>query len=299
MRKFYRATFGPDDTSVPGSQNEETSPTETGGEEELVFNTPIYDSEEAEIGDMLDEDFTEKIKDTPKEDRAETSDQQDVETPDGDQETGDKKEEEKPKEGAAPVVEKPNELEELRTQVSALNELVKSLQKDESSTQKKVETPKPQTPDEAVKELFASLDLDDVMDDKEKFAEFMLKFASAISSGTLSTVQNFEQVKTYKSIHDQFYEKHKPLSHIKEYVGQTAEKIYAENPDMPLDEVLEKTAEKVYETLGIKREEEKPAETPATSSKPAKPSLPGSKNVRTTAAKTTGLVNEIEELLTD
>lgn len=293
MKKFYRAVFGPDDTSVPGSQ-EETA--------ESGFEAPIYDSEEAEIGDMLDEDFTEKVEDTPKEDKVETSGQQDAETPDGDQEAGDKEEEEKPKEEAAPVVvEKPSELEELRTQISTLNELVKSLQKDESSTQEKVEPKAPQTPDEAVKELFASLDLDDVMDDKDKFAEFMLKFASAISSGTLSTVQNFERVKTYKSVHDQFYDKHKPLNHIKPYVGQVAEKIYAENPEMPLDEVLEKTAEAVYSTLGIKREEEKPkGETPpATPPKPAKPSLPGSKGVRTTAAKTTGLVNEIEELLID
>lgn len=302
MKKFYRAVFGPDDTSVPGASKD------------AEFEAPTYEGFDDELNDLLDDNEVVEKSEDPSEPEGEETPKDDPNDPDESTVVEEDVKEEKPEEIKAepepepevkpdPVVpQEKNELELLREQVSTLSELVKSFKKDESSAT--VETkPAVKTPEEEVKELFESLDLDEVMDSRDKFAEFMLKFASVISKGTLNNVQSMKHAEVYQSVHDKFYERHKPLSHIKQYVGQVAEQVYAENPNRPLDEVLEETADKVYKTLGIKREEEAstPPETPAapTPPKPPKPSLPGSKSTRVGTPKTTGLIDEIEELIND
>ena len=87
------------------------------------------------------------------------------------------------------------------------------------------------------------------------------------------------------------------MAPVKTYVGAIAQDIAQSNPNLSFDQVLNKTAEKAYKTLGIQRNKvkAKKGKVPGKRRKPAFAKPP--KGGRKAAAKKTKVQSQIDELI--
>lgn len=192
------------------------------------------------------------------------------------------------------------ELETLKSQIGALTALVEKL----SGGDKKVEIPPIPTIGK-LEDFFKDLDFDSAMESKENFIKFMASFAETIQNSTkqdvLTAVPNYmgeyvTKQASLKDIREKFDSDHPNLTPVKRYVGSVAESISTEHPDWTVGQVLDEAAKKSYETLGISQTK---VETPSLKTV-KKPSLPGGTGgIKVKAPVSGGLMDEINELISD
>jgi len=181
----------------------------------------------------------------------------------------------------------------MEAQIAKLTELVNTL------TAPK-EAPPPQEPqvEAGLKELFDSLDFDEVMENKEAFTKFMTQALKAASIATAGHLQNVipstitaqeEMVK----VREQFFDTYKELKPVAGYVAQVANGIAKDHPEWKMPEVLAEAAKVSKVNLGIGDLVVAPPVKPS-----GKPTLPGgSRTTRTQTAPKSPLQAEIDELL--
>jgi hypothetical protein len=151
--------------------------------------------------------------------------------------------------------------------------------------------------------VFDKLDLDSVIDTEESFKGFMLKLAEAIHTDVTEQVlpqipaitqDQLSRHATMQQIKDQFYRDHEELLPVQSYVAQVANAVAKENPEMSLQEVLEKTAETAKTALGLEKVKQSKREA-----KEKKPAFvkPGKAERSKPADKVDPLQKEIQELI--
>jgi len=312
MRKFYaRVVFGPDDTTV---------------------GSPLPTMED-EISDLLDvTEVVEPVGDAPSGEEGSVP-----EAPSGDNPSGESvtptpevtPSEADPGVGEIPspageVVPTPSatltgdgELVALKAQIATLQSLVEKLSSGVAPTPT-VTTPPTvpipasaavavATPDAILEDFLSKIDYDKTMETKESFIDFMKQFAGAIRNSTsehvLTAVPNVvgsyvNRQSAMRDIAKQFYGEHPNLKPVKVFVGNVANEVAAEHPEWNVVQVLSEAATRAYTTLGIAKEVKKQEQADA--AKPTKPSLPGgSQSVKSKPAPSGGLIDEINDLISD
>ena len=102
-----------------------------------------------------------------------------------------------------------------------------------------------------------------IVKDKEKFVNFMNKFADTIRQqaredtlrdipGVVSKTTQRQQSLLEKK--NQFFNNNPDLKEHSNYVGYTATRIYSQNPEMSVDDLFSKTAEQVRKDLALNKQ---------------------------------------------
>jgi len=196
-----------------------------------------------------------------------------------------------------------DELSLLRKQVETLQGLVNELATPKQPTVEGMPKVEGETPP-TVQAMLESIDFDDVMKDKESFVKFFLEAANVIKAeavqqtliGMPEVVGSVVQRQTsLRDVAREFYKTYPELKPVKQYVGRVANEISAENPDLTIQQVLDKAAEKVRQTLNvealIKASEKRDAGKPALGG--------GTGGAKSKSGPSTGLQSEIDEFISD
>jgi hypothetical protein len=301
MRKLYDLTsgvvFSPDEPAGGTVTDEEIS-------EFLSDDTPTEESAESGEGG---EETPPGEGGESEEEGGKPTEEPPSDEPKGDAGTGEEGKVE-PKGGeatpaATPVVdeEPKDELSLLRKQVETLQGLVNDLAGTKS---KPAEAPTEEVPQVTVDAMLESMDFDDVMKDKESFVKFLVQYANVIKTEaaqqTLTSIPSVvgsvvHRQTSLREVANAFYATHPELKPVKQYVGRVANEISAAEPELTIQQVLDKAAIKVKETLNlqaiVQAQEKKAA---------GKPSLPGgSRGAKGKTGPSTGLQSEIDEFITD
>ena len=156
--------------------------------------------------------------------------------------------------------------------------------------------------------LMESVDFDKIMETKEDFVKFIFDMSMTIKEQTkqemLTSIPNVvgsfvNRQTAMRDVAKEFYSKYPELKRVKKYVSSVANEISAAEPDLKLNEVLDKAALSVKETLGIKDAVLDADKVDATKPKP-KATLPGgTQGGKKTAAPSTGLQSEIDDIIND
>lgn len=298
-------------------QDEEMSPfiEELSDEDVKLFEDEVEDlfSESSKSDDEDEGDDEDGDKKTSKDDEddvnpdGDDSDSNDS-TDDSDDDLNKRKDEEERKES----LDSP-EVADLKLQIAELKGMISQLaspKSDEDTEPKEIKDPKLD-----LKEIFEKADFEKIIDNKDKFSEFLINVISAAQSqyhtqlvDTLpqvvnSTVQN---ANNYEKMRNAFYEKHPELELVKEYVGNVAAGLanVLENQNLSVEELMEKAAKVSKEKLGIKdkAKEENDQETPPDDEKKEngknekKAKLPGASGTRPKGEQKSGLEKEMDEL---
>lgn len=119
-------------------------------------------------------------------------------------------------------------------------------------------------------------DFDEIVESKETFSKWASDFAqkiqdAAYKKATADLNQQLQtQVSEQVSVHEQvrdFYQANPELDGVRDYVSKVAAQVSKENPESDFQTILDQTAQKARETLGIKK-----AEADAKSESKSKPS---------------------------
>jgi len=115
---------------------------------------------------------------------------------------------------------------------------------------------------EIVQDFIGDIDVDDLVSDKKLLNEVLVKVATASRENTIQTmlraipqivVQQTRSQAVIKTVIDEFYDANEELIPVKKTVGAVANQIYAEEPSLSIDKVLEKAAERTRKMLGLKK----------------------------------------------
>jgi hypothetical protein len=157
-------------------------------------------------------------------------------------------------------------------------------------------------PAEPAKDLFELFDAAEVVDNPQKFIEFVSALRErlvneAVQQAYLRMPEVMQKVVVQqaatKETAEKFYTDNPELQSVKQYVGRTATELSAANPDWPMAKVLEETAKVCYTNLRIRKGlATSPAKAPAAPARTAKPGTRG-----TGVPKLTGLAAEVQELI--
>jgi len=255
---------------------------------EFLSDEPTAEDTPTPVEESTVETPTEVSTETPEESTPETAEEPVVET--------------------TPEVETPteqSELELLKAQNAKLMEVIGKLpgvQTPQSTSTSDIDDTTP-----TIEKLLEDTNFDEIMESKENFTKF---FKDAMNSVKNETIRTFQQVLpqyatpiisnqiTMKEVADNFYSQNKDLAVVKPYVASIANEVSKENPEFTVAQVLEESAKRARESLGIVAI---PSTSQASSSSPrekSKPTLPGG---TTTGSRPTGggERDEIMELLED
>jgi len=215
---------------------------------------PVEPPEEKELPEIPDDPAAETPEEAPPE---ETPPKLEDEVPPVE------KPEEPPVEGKEDEPEE-DELTTLRKQNEAL---LKRLE-DVEARSKVVEPPVEEKPVEEppakpdLKFVDDDVDLDDLLESREKLNELLLKVHNAATlAAEEKTMRSLPQV-VLAQVNQQLYlrkniekflEDNEPLRAVRRSVGAIATEVASEHADWPLDKVLDETAERAYKVLGLKR----------------------------------------------
>lgn len=217
----------------------------------------------------------------------------------------------------AVVVEKPtekvkveepvqlSEFEILKKQNETLLAQIEKLSGAASTTPEPVtELPKPPEIKKLEDLLGESLDFDKIMESKSEFVSFVLQMSQAIQEQTAQKILTnipgvvggfVQRQATLRDVAQNFFGQYPELKSVKRYVGVVANEISAEHADWNISQVLEATASKVKETLGLKA-----AVVAREKSEVVKPALPGGTGGgKAKVSQPTGLQAEIDDFLND
>lgn len=155
--------------------------------------------------------------------------------------------------------EKLSETERLKQQVEKLQNIINQSQFQTTEAPKADETPSDETPD-----FFGEWTYEDIIEDESNFKKFLGEFADKIKTWTQNEVSKTlpnkvsSQVLSQVSIQERvksFYDEHKPLAKVRPYVAQITGQVSREHPDWDTDKVLNETAKRAYDALGLDFEE--------------------------------------------
>lgn len=188
-----------------------------------------------------------------------------------------------------------SEMRVLRLQNEALQNKVNSLSQSSAEVA-------PVADKMTIEKLMESIDdPEEIMSDKEKFVEFFLSLSKVTANSAVenSMTMTPEVVSQFIAKRDQlnrvrtkFYDNNPELVEVQDYVAEVANSIAAENPDKPLQEVLDITSKRVYKALKLEEEVSK-TETKAQRKKPAFAKTTRGKS-RKKAPSVTGLQNDLD-----
>ena len=163
-------------------------------------------------------------------------------------------------------------------------------------------TPVPATtPEQVAADIFGGQDFDEVLSDKAKFLGMMAEYGKVILrtayDNIATTLPNVvtEQVnynQKMKEISDEFYSVNADLVNVKPTVAAVMQKLIGENPSKPISEILQESAVKTRELLGLNKTIVKP---PSTAVPPPAPST-GSKRMVSGTPQATTVSDEIAAL---
>lgn len=281
-------------------------------EEQEVLDDPLA----KEISDMLD--GLEQSAETPEEDD---------ETSDGDEEASAEEtpatEDEKPPEGEEPPsgesVEEPpteapseweKERQELLERIDRLTNMVEQLSEVKLKAGKpqaekpaeEVPPPKPAAGEEEQMDFLQGDTIDVLIDEDGKFNQVLNRvyqtavqqaeakvFEKVLTSIPDIIVGHLNRQTSIQAMVKEFYDQNPDLAGVKRTVAAVSNDVHAEHPDWDVKQVLEESAKRTRELLGIKKSAEKREE-----SSPAFAKVGGTKTPR---KRTRGLQDEIDELL--
>lgn len=151
-----------------------------------------------------------------------------------------------------------SELEQLKKQ----NELLQ--QRLNEAYEKRHETPpakEPETPQKP--DFFGNWQYEDIIDNEESFKKFLGAFAEKVRGYTEESVSqripsevsriSSEQIDLQKRV-DAFYQDHTALDAVRPFVAEVTGRVTRENPTWTANQVLEETAKRSYEALGLSKE---------------------------------------------
>jgi len=246
-----------------------------------------------EISDMLSESM--------REEKEETSEEQETPVHDkGDEEGDDPEGEEAEEESGEKADEELSELEKLRKQ----NQILKQQLQETPQQQEEQKVESTPLSDEFLKDY----NFEEIQDDPEKFKQFILDVANHVKKNTEESIfKNLPQ--TVNSLAGQqielrqtaqrFYDQNPELAEVKPFVAKITNQVASEHPDWGIEKVLAETAKRSYKALGL----EKTAKTQQqTSGKKRKPGLAdakgGSKRRNKSGEELSELEKEIQDILT-
>lgn len=154
-----------------------------------------------------------------------------------------------------------SEIDELRKQ----NELLQQ-RLNEAYVQRET-PPAQQSPVEDKKpDYFEGWKYEDIIDNEDAFKKFLGEFAEKIRGYTEETLSrklpsqvsqiSSDQYALQKRV-ENFYEQHQALDRVRPFVAQITGQVAKENPSWNIDKVLEETAKRSYEALGLNKEVKK------------------------------------------
>ena len=305
-KKYNKVFFAPDEPLVSGSGVE----LDDDEFNDLFGEIPIAEQEE-ETPSLVDgEESNNTSQDDEQDPESPPPDTSAAEEPSGQEPadgTTEGEESEKPVEGEKTPPVEPDPTERL---LGVINQLTGGSKPPTDGAAPAAETSLPTV--DFSKVFDESFDFDKVVDTKQGFVDFFTRAMTEVQKQTVAGMTSVlptyvtgavKQYSSLQEVHNEFYSTYPELSKIKGYVGQVASTISSENPDLPLQEILEKTATQVRETLGLDSLKKPNSETPAPpppGKKPAPPALPGASNTRQSSKpKKNQLADEIEDLLSD
>lgn len=187
-------------------------------------------------------------------------------------------------------------LEELKKQ----NELLQK-QLNEAYANRPNEVKQGEDEDEKAPDFFGDWNYDDIIDSEENFKKFITEFGSKVRAHTEesvmkkipNTVSNLaDQQFTLREKINGFYKNHEQLASVRPFVAEITKQIYDKNPNWTTEQVLEETAKKSYEALGIKPQQKKSNDVPE-----QKPAFATNKS--TGRAKADPKLSALEEQIAD
>jgi len=203
----------------------------------------------------------------------------------------------------------PNEaiIKQLQDQNDKMMQMMQTLTNNNKQPDQPVEPEKPKDvfDSDVFKTMTEAMNMDD--SDAQLFKVFMQKFADQQSEATLSRAmeQTPELVNTTvnkqfqrQTMAQDFYKSHPVLDTVKPYVKQVANAVAAQNPGMPLQDVLNQTAKTVYSTLNINPQQVKQQPTAPVETK-QKPAFATTQGARRAPARKTNMQIELDAMMAD
>lgn len=210
----------------------------------------------------------------------------------------------------------PSEREKLLE--AQIEDLQGKLLKKEAKPAEPEPKPAPPQPQPEVLNFLGDQKLDEILDDPEKLNTLLVSIHDkAVETGAKQAEEGIlrkipELVATYTSRHtavtglvSNFYKENSDLVGVKKTVAAVTSEIAAEDPQMPVSEVLKKAATRTREILGMQKKATTPTSTPTSQPTPEPEPEPNPTFVDQGGRKTTpssgmkGLEKEINDLLTD
>ena len=165
------------------------------------------------------------------------------------------------------------------------------------------EEPQAELPDDLEARIFGDLDFDDMMADKGLFLKVIknaLQVGGEVTKeNILKTIPNLvtQQTRGYYELNKMnrlFYKKNKDLRGFKKTVVAAANEIHSANPELGMEQVMERAAVRARKVIGIR----KGAKPDAPKAKPKqKPAFAGTPNKKKKAVKLTGLQKDLKDTL--
>ena len=204
----------------------------------------------------------------------------------------------------------PPEVAALKAQVMALTQLVDQLSTGQAKA-KPLEAPAQpvaQPPSVNLAEAFKDVDLDDVLESKEKFLDFFSKAAGMIyqqgqqdfmAQIPTTVTQSVQRTMSLQQTVDQFYQSNPELTPVKGYVASVAQGVAAEHPDWEVGQLLEEASKRAKAALKIPSASSTPAAV-APTAPGKKPALPGgTRGAKAPQKQSSSEQDEILDLISD
>lgn len=225
-------------------------------------------SQENDVKSMIDEmleDYEPKTEEEPVVDEPELEPEPIEEEPvaEAEEPEGTPEEEESPVEGEDDGGETPEDSETQLQKLIKQNELLQQ-RLNEAYTkvpQQYSEDHPPKTTEKP--DFFGEWKYEEIIDNEESFKKFLSEFADKVKGyteeslnqslpGEVSRIANTQMSVVQRA--EKFFDEHQALAKVRPYVATLTGQVANENPKWNMDQVLEETAKRAYEALGLSPE---------------------------------------------